>query len=230
MTERDTGQVDSARLFDLTDRVAVVTGAGGGLGTAICAGLAAHGADIALVDIDGETLRQSAVGVEQSGRRCLLLEADAADETAVAQAFERVDGAFGQVDILVNLAYTPTFGAPHELSLADWDKAWRVNVTSYFLAARQAAHRMIDAGTRRRDREHVLYRRHFGDRARLVPVQRRQGRNRDDDEGDGRRVGLLRDPRQRHSALPVHDSRTARSTRRSGARTDPRDVSVGDPA
>lgn len=146
MTERDTGQVDSARLFDLTDRVAVVTGAGGGLGTAICAGLAAHGADIALVDINGETLRQSAVGVEQSGRRCLLLEADAADETAVAQAFERVDGAFGQVDILVNLAYTPTFGAPHELSLADWDKAWRVNVTSYFLAARQAAHRMINQG------------------------------------------------------------------------------------
>ena len=51
-------------LFDLTDRVAVVSGAGGGLGTSICEGLAAHGADLAMIDIDGDALAAAAQGVE----------------------------------------------------------------------------------------------------------------------------------------------------------------------
>jgi NAD(P)-dependent dehydrogenase (short-subunit alcohol dehydrogenase family) len=135
-----------ASLFDLGDRVAVVTGAGGGLGTAICAGLAAHGADVALLDVNAETLRQAAAGVESTGRRALALETDASDEAAVDEAYERIDEAFGKVDILVNLAYTPTFGAPHDLSLEDWEHSWKVNVTSYFLASRRAASRMIAQG------------------------------------------------------------------------------------
>jgi NAD(P)-dependent dehydrogenase (short-subunit alcohol dehydrogenase family) len=138
--------MDHAKLFDLTDRVAVVTGAGGGLGTAICAGLAAHGADVALLDVNRETLHEATVGVERSERRALALETDASDEGAVEEAFEQIDESFGRVDILVNLAFTPTFGAPHELSLEDWGTAWRVNVTTYFLAARQAARRMIGQG------------------------------------------------------------------------------------
>ena len=139
--------MDYSKLFDLTDRVAVVTGAGGGLGTAICAGLAAHGADVALLDMNGKTLLEAAAGVERSQRRALALETDVSDEEAVEAAFAQIDGSFGRVDILVNLAFTPTFGAPHELSLEEWEAAWKVNVTSYFLAARQAARRMIARGT-----------------------------------------------------------------------------------
>jgi NAD(P)-dependent dehydrogenase (short-subunit alcohol dehydrogenase family) len=138
--------MDVTKLFNLTERTAVVTGAGGGLGTAICAGLAARGADVALLDLDGETLRESATGVEKAGRRALALETDAADDAAVEEAFAQVDETFGKVDILVNLVYTPTFGAPHELSLDEWEKAWRINITSYFLTARQAVRRMIDRG------------------------------------------------------------------------------------
>jgi NAD(P)-dependent dehydrogenase (short-subunit alcohol dehydrogenase family) len=133
-------------LFDLSDRVAVVTGAGGGLGTAICAGLAAHGADVGLIDIEPTTLRASADGVERAGRRALVLETDASDEGAVTAAFARIDETFGKVDILVNLAYTPTFGKPEELSLDDWEKAFRINVTSYFLCCREAGRRMIAQG------------------------------------------------------------------------------------
>ena len=133
-------------LFDLTDRVAVVSGAGGGLGTAICEGLAAHGADVALVDTDAEALAASAAGVERAGRRALTLACDASDEQAVEDVFARVEETFARLDILINLAYTPTFGRPEELSLADWEKALRINLTSYFLCCRQAGRRMIAQG------------------------------------------------------------------------------------
>jgi NAD(P)-dependent dehydrogenase (short-subunit alcohol dehydrogenase family) len=133
-------------VFALTDRIAVVTGAGGGLGTAICAGLASFGADVACIDIDRETLEASAEGVIAHGRQAQVLECDASDEAAVAAAFRQVDESFGRVDILVNLAYTPTFAKPEELSLADWEKAFRINATSYFLCCKEAGKRMIAAG------------------------------------------------------------------------------------
>ncbi|MGO8721861.1 MAG: SDR family NAD(P)-dependent oxidoreductase [Acidimicrobiales bacterium] len=133
-------------LFDLTDRVAVVSGAGGGLGTAICEGLAAHGADVALIDIDADALAASAAGVERAGRRALTLEGDASDEQTVEHIFARVDETFSRLDILINLAYTPTFGKPEDLSLADWEKALRINLTSYFLCCKLAGRRMIAQG------------------------------------------------------------------------------------
>jgi NAD(P)-dependent dehydrogenase (short-subunit alcohol dehydrogenase family) len=133
-------------IVDITDRVAVVTGAGGGLGTAICAGLAAHGADVALIDVNAETLEASAAGVREQGRRALVLERDASKEEAVSDAFAAVDAAFGKVDILINLTYTPQFGAPEDLSLEVWEDAFAVNVTSYFLCCREAGRRMIAKG------------------------------------------------------------------------------------
>ncbi len=137
----------SANLLDLTGRVAVVTGAGGGLGTAICSGLAAYGADVALVDLDAETLGEAATGVEAEGRRSFAIEADASDEAAVDWAFAKVDEELGGVDILVNLPFVPISGPPQTLTLDDWNTAFRVNVTSYFLCCRQAAKRMIERGS-----------------------------------------------------------------------------------
>ncbi len=134
-------------LFDLTGRAAVVTGAGGGLGTEICAGLAAAGADVALLDLNAQILAPAAAGVEAEGRRALAIEADASDEAAVDAAFERIAEGFGRVDILVNLPFVPISGPPQHLSLEDWNTAFRVNVTSYFLCCRQAARRMIEQGT-----------------------------------------------------------------------------------
>ena len=133
-------------IFDIGGRVAVVSGAGGGLGTAICAGLAAFGADVALIDVDRASLEASAAGVEGQGRRALAIEADASSEVEVADAFARVDETFGRVDILVNLAYVPLFARPEELSLADWERAFRINVTSYFLCSKQSGTRMIAQG------------------------------------------------------------------------------------
>ena len=139
------GENDDA-LFDLTGKVAVVTGAGGGLGTAICSGLAAFGADVALVDLNADTLAAAAASVEEQGRRALALQADASDEAAVENAFSRVDVELGTLDILVNLPFVPISGPPQDLTLEDWNTALRINVTSYFLCCRQAARRMIARG------------------------------------------------------------------------------------
>jgi len=133
-------------LFDLTGKIVVVTGAGGGLGTAICSGLAAYGADVALVDLDAASLEKAAASVAEHGRRAAAIEADASDEAAVGRAFAKVDEELGTLDILVNLPFVPISGPPHDLSLEDWNTAFRVNVTSYFLCCKEAARRMIAAG------------------------------------------------------------------------------------
>lgn len=129
----------------LTNRVAVVTGAAGGLGKEICGGFAEQGADVVLIDVDSERLETAAMLVRDAGRAALVVEADASDERAVQRAFEQVDLAFERLDILVNLAYTPVFEDPIELTLNQWQLALKVNLTSYFLCCRAAGKRMIQS-------------------------------------------------------------------------------------
>lgn len=133
-------------LFDLGGRVAVVTGAASGLGQAIAVGLAQHGADVALADVNETGLAETAALVEPTGRRALAIRTDVTDEASVAVLFERASAELGDVTILVNDAFTPVIARPHELALEQWDKAMSVNLTGYFLCAREAGRRMIAAG------------------------------------------------------------------------------------
>ncbi|HST40424.1 MAG TPA: SDR family NAD(P)-dependent oxidoreductase, partial [Conexibacter sp.] len=135
-----------APLFDLAGRVAVVTGAARGLGRAIAVGLAQHGADVALADLDAEGIAQTAAQVQASGRRALAQPTDVTDEQAVELLFERAEEVLGSVDTLVNVAFTPVLARPQELALADWERALSVNLTGYFLCARAAGRRMIARG------------------------------------------------------------------------------------
>ena len=105
--------MNATEIFDLTGRAVVVTGAGGGLGTAICAGLAAWGADIALLDVNPEALSAAAAGVEATGRRALAIETDVSDLGAVERAFAEIDGALdsSQMETSVSMASAATPGA-----------------------------------------------------------------------------------------------------------------------
>src|SRR5215212_4789921 len=94
-------------LFDLTGRVAVVTGAGGSLGNAIAIGLASAGADLALLDVRASALDATVEAVRATGRRAIAVPTDVASEAAVAAAFAGVDASFGRIDILVNNAAAP---------------------------------------------------------------------------------------------------------------------------
>jgi NAD(P)-dependent dehydrogenase (short-subunit alcohol dehydrogenase family) len=140
----------SDSLFDLTGKVAVVTGAGanGGLGHAIALGLARHGADVAVPDIDAAGSATTAEEIAALGRRSLAFRCDVSQPAEVEALFAAVDSAFGKVDILVNNAFAfPSRAHPDELTLEAWQKTLAVSLTGYFLCAQQAIRRMLARGT-----------------------------------------------------------------------------------
>lgn len=136
-------------LFDLSGKVAVVTGAGanGGIGHAIAVGLAQHGADVAVSDIDEEGVRMTVAEIEALGRRADGILCDISSPQQVEAAFAAVDQSFGRVDILVNVPYAfPSRVHPDELTLDAWHKTLAVSLTGYFLCAQQAIRRMLAQG------------------------------------------------------------------------------------
>jgi gluconate 5-dehydrogenase len=93
-----------ANLFDLSGRVAVVTGAARGLGRAAATGLATYGADVAAIDISADTCADTRREIEALGRTCRAYACDVADDKAVAATAAGIAADFGKIDILVNIA------------------------------------------------------------------------------------------------------------------------------
>jgi len=125
----------------------VVTGAASGLGRAIAAGLARQGASIVCGDIDEAGLEATVARIRDEGGIAVGTRCDVADEAAVASMFQVADSAAGRVDILVNDAFSPVVRCvPEDFPLDDWRQAISVNLTGYFLCAREAGRRMIRQG------------------------------------------------------------------------------------
>jgi NAD(P)-dependent dehydrogenase (short-subunit alcohol dehydrogenase family) len=133
-------------LLDLTGKVAIVTGAGSGLGIVFAEALAEAGADIVCAGLSLSTVQETAQSVQQIGRKSLAIEADVTDETAVRNMVETTLDQFHRLDILVNNAGIAAVGPPENLSLPDWKQVVDVNLTGTFLCAREAARAMIAGG------------------------------------------------------------------------------------
>ena len=136
----------NSKLFDLTGRVAVVTGAASGLGQAMAIGLARQGAEIACVDINDDGLAETIQQIAALPRRAIAVHCDISQPEQVDHLFAEVDRVFGRVDVLINDPYTSARAKPEDLSLADWNRVIAVNLTGYFLCAQAAARRMIQQG------------------------------------------------------------------------------------
>ena len=92
----------NANLFDLSGKVAVVTGAARGLGQAAAVGLASYGAEVAAIDLAADSCADTQRDIEALGRRCRVYACDVADEKAVAATVSRIAADFGKIDILVS--------------------------------------------------------------------------------------------------------------------------------
>lgn len=120
-------------LFDLTGKVAVVTGASSGLGVSAALAYAEYGADVALLARRKERLEQVAGEINKTGRKALAIVCDVSDPESIKSATEKVLEHYGHVDILLNNAGIATRGSVEELSIEDWDKAMDTNVRGIYL-------------------------------------------------------------------------------------------------
>src|SRR5262249_15111547 len=111
----------AAELFDLTGKVALVTGASSGLGVGLAQVLAANGAVLVLVARRADRLAEVKTMIEQSGGRAIAIAADVLDRAAMTRAFDAAEQAFGTVTILVNNAGVAQADRAIEIS----EDAWR---------------------------------------------------------------------------------------------------------
>jgi 3-oxoacyl-[acyl-carrier protein] reductase len=127
----------------LADKIALVTGAGQGIGKASALMLAQEGADVAVVDINGQTSEQTASEVIALGRRGLSLQADVGDLGEIDRMVKQTIDTFGRIDVLVNNAGVTRRSYIMDLTEEDWDRIHRVNAKGVFFCLQRVAHEMI---------------------------------------------------------------------------------------
>lgn len=130
--------------FDLTGKVALVTGVSRGLGQAMAVALARAGADIVGVGLRGLDRTRSLI--EQEGRRAYEIRADFSKSDAAVQVAQEAVAAFGRVDILVNNAGIIKLAAAEDHTMEDYDAVMEVNLRWVFLLTREIAKTMIAQG------------------------------------------------------------------------------------
>lgn len=132
--------------FSLDGDVAVVTGAGRGLGKEMATALAEAGADIAIADIDVESARESAEELADDGTDTTAVEVNVTSEESVEAMVETVTDELGPIDVLVNNAGVAGNEPAEEMSLELWNKVIDVNLTGVFLCSKHVGKQMLDRG------------------------------------------------------------------------------------
>jgi NAD(P)-dependent dehydrogenase (short-subunit alcohol dehydrogenase family) len=130
----------------LSGRVAIVTGAAGGIGGAIAAELAAAGAAVGLLDRDAEAAAKAAEALRATGATAFATGCDTTDEASVAAAFAATRSTLGPAAILVNNAGILRPGPLAEIPLASWNALLAVNLTGYLLCAQAARAQILEVG------------------------------------------------------------------------------------
>lgn len=130
-------------LFDLGGRVAIVTGAGRGLGRTLAVGLARHGADVVAVSRTLAQCEQTAQEITALGRRALALRVDTSSRADVEAMVRRTVESLGRLDVLVNNAGIDIIKPALDYSEAEWDQVLDINLKGYFLCSQAAGRVMV---------------------------------------------------------------------------------------
>ena len=133
-------------LFDLTGRVAVVTGGNGGIGLGMAKGLAAAGASVVLAARNAEKGKAAAAELAASGTRSAFITLDVADEGSCRAMIEATLARFGRLDILINNAGTSVRKPPESYTAAEWHTVLDTNLTGALFCSQAAYAAMKQAG------------------------------------------------------------------------------------
>lgn len=130
-------------MFRLDGKVALVTGAGSGIGEAIARLFASQGAVVLVADARSDAAESVTAAIRQAGGVAHALQLDVADEAQVTARFQEVRTTHGRFDILVNNAGVSHVGNVLETTVEEWDRVMRVNAFGVFLCAREAVRQML---------------------------------------------------------------------------------------
>ena len=142
--------------FDLTGRTALVTGASSGIGRRLALGLAAAGAKVVVGARRGDRLAKLVAEIEAAGGHALAVTLDVAEEASVIAAYDAAEAGFGPVDTVYANAGMNNEGLALDLPIEAFDQMVAVNLRGVFLTAREAARRMIKAGSRQSGRGRIV--------------------------------------------------------------------------
>jgi meso-butanediol dehydrogenase/(S,S)-butanediol dehydrogenase/diacetyl reductase len=132
--------------MSLEGKIALVTGAGRGIGKAAAIALAQAGADVAIADIDAASAEETRGAIEEMGRRSLAVPADLGDLDHIDALVERTVRELNAIDVLVNNAALTQHGRFLEVSEATWDRLHRVNAKGVFFCSQRVARQMVAQG------------------------------------------------------------------------------------
>lgn len=130
----------------LEERVCVVTGAAGGIGSEVARQLLAAGARVALLDLDTIALQQLLRELDPNGERSLALQVDVTDHPSMERAMQALAQRFGGCDVLVNNAAALYADAVMDIALDKWNRLLSVNLTGYLMMAQAVGPSMVSRG------------------------------------------------------------------------------------
>lgn len=133
-------------LFDLTGRVALVSGAGQNMGRATALAFAEAGADLLVCDYRAETLERTADEIAALGRRVVPILCDVSDIEQIRAMYERLDREFGRIDILANIPGNNHLAHPEEITIEQFQGVLQGALVGKFCSCQEGGRRMLRAG------------------------------------------------------------------------------------